>query len=54
MMPVPTQAVEILRLESEALTDSGTPPESDPGANRGLQEAGDRGTAQLTKTALWE
>lgn len=28
-MPVPTQAVEILPLESEALTESGTPPESE-------------------------
>lgn len=46
---VPAQAApaaEILLLGSGATTDRRTPPESDLGAARGLEEAGDRGTAQ--------
>lgn len=46
---VPAQAApaaEILLLGSEATTDRRAPPESDLGAARGLEEAGDRGTAQ--------
>lgn len=42
-MPIPTQAAlaaEILLLGSEAITDRGTPPETNLGAAQGLEEAG--------------